>query len=152
MLITYAYGYVITDDLAAQNQGTNITSFNQIAFRKHQKQWTTPGQTDATEPELYTHATTDYFGSSKYMHDGSHARLRSVRLGYEFSKSFLKKLNLAQANIYVSGDNLYTLYSRDIISSDPEGPSVGQAQDFGGSIGSGIGIPRRYVFGLQVGF
>jgi len=152
VLITFAYGYVITDDLAQQNQGTNITSFNQIAYRNHQKQWTTPGQTDATEPELYAHANADYFGSSKYMHDGSHARLRSVRLGYELPKSFLKKLNLSQANVYVSGDNLYTLYSRDIISSDPEGPSVGQAQDFGGSIGSGIGIPRRYVFGLQVGF
>lgn len=152
VLITYAYGYVITDDLAEQMQGSNITSYNQVAYRKHQKQWTTPGQTDATEPELYTHANTSYFGSSKYMHDGSHARLRSVRLGYELPKTFLKKLNLSQANFYVSGDNLYTLYSKDIIASDPEGPSVGHAQDFGGSVGSGIGIPRRYVFGLQVGF
>ncbi len=49
VLITYAYGYVITDDLAAaEPRVLNITSFNQIAFRKHQKQWTTPGQTDAT--------------------------------------------------------------------------------------------------------
>ncbi|GEP96296.1 SusC/RagA family TonB-linked outer membrane protein [Chitinophaga cymbidii] len=152
VLITFAYGYVITDDLAEQNQGSNITSYNQLAYRKHQKQWTTPGQTDATEPELYTHANTDYFGSSKYMHDGSHARLRTVRLGYDLPKPWLRKLGISQANFYVSGDNLYTLYSREIISSDPEGPSVGQAQDFGGSIGSGIGIPRRYVFGLQVGF
>lgn len=151
VLITYAYGYIITDDLAEQMQGSNITSYNQVAYRKHQKQWTTPGQTDATEPELYTHANTDYFGSSKYMHDGSHARLRSVRLGYGLPKSLLKKLNLSQANFYVSGDNLYTLYSKEIISADPEGPSVGHAQDFGGSVGSGIGIPRRYVFGLQVG-
>lgn len=152
VLITYAYGYVINDDLAEQMQGSNITSYNQVAYRKQQKLWTTPGQTDATEPELYTHANTDYFGSSKYMHSGSHARLRSVRLGYDLPKSFLKKLNLSQANFYVSGDNLYTLYSKEILSSDPEGPSVGQAQDFGGSVGSGIGIPRRYVFGLQVGF
>src|SRR5690606_12985473 len=97
VLITFAYGYVITDDLAQQNQGSNITSYNQLAYRKHQRQWTTPGQTDATEPELYTHANTDYFGSSKYMHDGSHARLRSVRLGYDFPKPWLRKLGIAQA-------------------------------------------------------
>ena len=86
------------------------------------------------------------------MHDGSHARLRSVRLGYALPQSLLKKLRLSQANFYVSGDNLYTLYSKELISSDPEGPSVGMAQDFGGSIGSAIGVPRRYVFGLQLGF
>lgn len=152
VLITFAYGYVINDDLAEQMQGSNLTSYNQIALRSSQRQWTHPGQTDATEPELYTHANTSYFGSSKYMHDGSHARLRSVRLGYELPQSLLRKLRLAQANFYVSGDNLYTLYSKQLISSDPEGPSVGQAQDFGGSVGSAIGIPRRYVFGLQLGF
>lgn len=152
VLITFAYGYIITDNLAEQMQGGNLTSYNQIAFLSHQRLWTHPGQTDATEPELYTHANTSYFGSSKYLHDGSHARLRSVRLGYELPPSVLRKLRLSQATFYVSGDNLYTLYSKNIISSDPEGPSVGEAQDFGNSIGSGISIPRRFVFGLQLGF
>jgi len=152
VLITYAYGYVVNDALAEQMQGNNITGYNQLAYRKHQKMWTTPGQTDATEPELYTHANTDYFGSSKYMHDGSHARLRNVRVGYDLPKALLKKLNISRANFYISGDNLYTLYSKDIIATDPEGPSVGEAQNFGGSVGSSIGIPRRYVFGLQLGF
>lgn len=152
ILITYALGYVITDDLAEQMQGSNLTDYNQLALRSHQKQWTTPGQTDATEPELYTHVNSSYFGSSKYIHDGSHARLRSVRFGYDLPQSLLKKIRLSQAHFYVSGDNLYTMYSKEIISADPEGPSVGNAQDFGGSIGSGIGIPRRYVFGLQLGF
>ncbi|WP_298709631.1 SusC/RagA family TonB-linked outer membrane protein [uncultured Chitinophaga sp.] len=152
VLITYALDYVINDDLAEQMQGSNLTSYNQLAFRSHQRLWTHPGQTDATEPELYTHVNTGYFGSSKYIHNGSHARLRSVRLGYDLPQSLLKALRLSSAHFYVSGDNLYTLYSKELISADPEGPSVGQAQDFGGSVGSGIGIPRRYVFGLQLGF
>lgn len=151
-LITFAYKYTITDDLAQQNQGSNITSYNQIAYRPNQKVWTTPGQTDATEPSLYEGANTDYFGSSKFMHDGSHARLRSVRLSYDLAPAILRHLGLSACQVYVSGDNLYTKYSKDIVASDPEGPSVGQAQNFGNSVGSGIGAPRRYVFGLQVNF
>lgn len=152
VLITYAFDYVVNDDLAEQMQGANLTSYNQIALLKSQRMWTHAGQTDATEPELYTHVNSDYFGSSKYIHDGGHARLRSVRLGYDLPQSVLKALRLSQFHFYVSGDNLYTLYSKNLVSSDPEGPSVGQAQDFGGSIGSGISIPRRFIFGLQLGF
>ncbi len=133
-------------------QGGNLTSYNQIAFLPSQRMWTHPGQTDATEPELYTHANTDYFGSDKYIHDGSHARLRSVRLGYDLPQAVLKALRISQAHFYVSGDNLYTLYSKDLVSSDPEGPSVGQAQNFGGSIGSGIGIPAALYSGCNLGF
>ena len=152
ILITYALKYIITDNLAQQDQGTNITSYNQLAYRKSQVQWTHPGQTNATEPWFYYQATTDYFGSSKYMHDGSNARLRSVRLSYDLPAGAMRKLKMASCTVYVSGDNLYTIYSKNIVASDPEGPSVGEAQDFGNSTGAQIGIPRRYVFGLQVTF
>lgn len=152
ILVTYALKYTITDQFAQQNQGTGLTSFSQLAFRKSQKLWTQPGQTNATEPSLYWLNNTDFFGSSKYMHDGSNARLRSVRLSYDLPATMLKRMNLSNCTFYVSGDNLYTLYSKNIVASDPEGPSVGQAQDFGNSTGSSIGVPRRYVFGLQVTF
>jgi hypothetical protein len=49
----------------------------------------------------------------------------------------------------VSGDNLYTIYSKTIVAANPEGPSVGQAQDFGNS-SFGLGIPRKYNFGVLV--
>ncbi len=152
ILITYALKYIMTDDLAQQNQGSNITGLNQLAYRKSQVLWTHPGQTNATEPWFYYQANTDYFGSSKYMHDGSNARLRSVRLSYDLPSSLMKRWNMANCTVYVSGDNLYTIYSKNIVASDPEGPSVGQAQDFGTSTGSNIGIPRRYLLGLQVTF
>lgn len=150
VLITYAYGYIVNDGLAEWAQGGNITRSNQIAYLKHQIPWTTPGQTNATEPSAYHRVNSEFFGSDKFFHDGSHARLRSVRLGYEVPKQLLEKLSLTRMSIYVSGDNLYTLTSKELISSDPEGPSVGQAQDFGESVGGGIASPRRYMFGLQL--
>ncbi len=132
-------------------QGRSITGINQLAFRSHQKLWTAPGQTDATEPSLYYNSTTSFFGSSKYVHDASHAALRNVRLSYDLPASLLKRLKSAACTFYFSADNLYTLYSKKIISSSPEGPSVGEAQDFGNGGGT-LAIPRRYVFGLQVTF
>jgi len=152
ILITYALKYIIIDDMAQQNQGSNVTAYNQLAYRKSQVLWTHPGQTNATEPWFYYQATTSYFGSSKYMHDGSNARLRSVRLSYDLPSSLMKQWKMANCTVYVSGDNLYTIYSKNIVASDPEGPSVGEAQNFGTSTGSNIGIPRRYVFGLLATF
>lgn len=151
VLITYAFKYVIRDNLAEAMQGRRITGSNQLAFRSNQKLWTAPGQTDATEPSLYYNSTADYFGSSKYVHDASHAALRNVRLSYDLPKSILKRLRSSACTFYVSADNLYTLYSNKIISSSPEGPSVGEAQNFGNGGGT-LAIPRRYVFGLQVTF
>lgn len=151
VLITYAIRYTIIDNYAAAMQMYNIGRFNQIPYRSHQKPWTTPGQTDATEPALYHQVTTDFFGSSRYMHDASNASLRNVRLSYDFPQPLLDRLKFSNLTAYFSADNLYTLYSKHIIASSPEGPSVGQAQDFGNAAGT-LSAPRRYMFGLQVSF
>lgn len=151
ILITYAMKYVMSDGLAQQNQGTSPTSFNQLKYRDNQIVWTTPGQTNATEPWIYYQANTSYYGSSKYIHDASNATLRSVRLSYDLTANALSKLKLSNCTVYFSGDNLYTVYSKSIVASNPEGPSVGEAQDFGQS-SFRIGIPRKYNFGIQVTF
>ncbi|MDI3320838.1 SusC/RagA family TonB-linked outer membrane protein [Pinibacter soli] len=153
VLITYALKYVMNDGAARAYQGTSPMLYNQIKYKNNQVPWTTPGQTNATEPWVYYQGTgyRDYFGSSKYMHDASNASLRSVRLSYDLPSSILTKLRLSTCSFYVSGDNLYTLYSKSIVAANPEGPSVGEAQGFGQSA-FGLGIPRRYMFGVQLTF
>ncbi len=152
ILVTYSLKYFINDDFASSTQGVRIPNYNQLAFRKNQVLWDHPGQTNATDPELYYNSTANYYASSKYIHSGSNARLRTVRLSYDLPAALAGKARIAGATAYVSADNLYTLYSKNIVAADPEGPSVGQAQDFGNSIGAGIGIPRRFVLGLQLSF
>ncbi len=151
VLITYAMKYVLYDALAEFIQGTSVQSYNQIAFLKNQIDWQAPGQTDATEPLLYYHNNTKYTGSTKYIHDASHVSLRNVRLAFDFPQRLINKLKLAGGSFYMSGDNLYTVYSKNIVALDAEGPSVGEAQDFGAS-SHGIGIPRKYLFGVQLTF
>jgi len=50
--------------------------------------------------------------------DGSFLRLKTVSLGYTFSNSFLKPLNIKSARVYLSGQNLYTLTNYS--GADPE--------------------------------
>jgi|GEM_PF-43932 len=151
VLITFTMKYFIYDQLAEQMQaGTFASYYNQISFNKGQRLWTHPGQTDANEPWLYYHVKTSFAGSDKYIHDASNARLRSARLSYTLPEKLMKRTGLPNSIFYVSGDNLFTLFSRKIFSTDPEGPSVGQAQTYGQSLGSQVGAPRRIVFGLQV--
>ena len=152
ILITYALKYTIIDNYAELDQNFRVGNQQQIALGKGQVMWTHPGQTNATEPWLYYQSNTYYYGTSKYMHDASNARLRTVRLSYELPGEAAKKARLAGCTFYVSAENLYTLYSNKVISSDPEGPSVGEAQSFGNSIGGQPGAPRRYVLGLQLSF
>lgn len=151
VLVTFATDFILNDGYAGDFQGRNLGSGNQIAFREQDVIWTTPGQTNATHPLLYYNATSTFRGSDKYFHNASNIALRTVRLSYELPPSLLKKLNIGNCIFYISGDNLYTLYSKDIVSVSSEGPSVGQAQSFGGSAGT-LGIPRRYIFGLQLTF
>ena len=152
ILITYALKYTIIDNYAELDQQFQVGTNNELALGKGQVQWTHPGQTNATEPWLYYQSNTYYYGTSKYMHDASNAKLRTVRLSYELPGSAARKAWLAGCTFYASADNLYALYSNKIISSDPEGPSVGQAQNFGNSLGAQVAAPRRFVLGLQLTF
>lgn len=151
ILITYAFKYIVVDQYAAGMQMAYIGRINQLAYRKSQVPWTTPGQTNATEPDLYYQANTSYLGSSRYMRDASNAALRNVRLSYDLPENLLGRLKLSGLTAYVSGDNLYTVYNKFLVASSPEGPSVGNAQDFGNAAGP-LSVPRRYVFGIQATF
>lgn len=69
--------------------------------------WKTPGQiTDIPQPRLY-----DGNGagkSSRWVQDGSYFRVKSVNLGYNFSKNTLRSLKIESARVYVSANNLFT--------------------------------------------
>lgn len=69
--------------------------------------WKKPGDiTSIPQPRLY-----DGNGagkSSRWVQDGSYFRIKSVNVGYNFSRTMLKPLKLESARIYVSASNLFT--------------------------------------------
>jgi hypothetical protein len=81
--------------------------------------------------------------------DGSFIRGKNLMLGYNFSRSILEKLNLAQLRLYVSAQNFFLI--TDYHSYDPEVAS------YGNQFGQGLelnGYPKAMVFntGLKITF
>jgi hypothetical protein len=50
--------------------------------------------------------------------DASYLRLKNVEIGYSFSSTALKKVNIASTRIYISGQNLLTWDKLKVV--DPE--------------------------------
>ncbi|MFW5759489.1 MAG: SusC/RagA family TonB-linked outer membrane protein [Cyclobacteriaceae bacterium] len=88
--------------------------------------------------------------SDIYVHDAGFARLKSLMIGYDLTRSLLKGLPAEQVRIYFWGNNLFTLTNYSGL--DPE---VGY--DHGSRFASGIDIgfypvARTYQLGLNVKF
>lgn len=83
--------------------------------------------------------------STRYIEDASFLRLKTISLGYNFRKDFIKGLN--SARVYVSAQNLYTWTNYS--GPDPEVSTKG----FGLSPGldfSAYPIAQTIVFGLNI--
>jgi hypothetical protein len=79
--------------------------------------WKKPGDnTDIPQPRLY--AANGGRKSSRWVQDGSYFRVKSVNLGYNFSRGILSRLKLDNARVYVAATNLFTL--TDYNGYDPE--------------------------------
>lgn len=108
--------------------------------------WKTPGQiTDVPRIQTINGLTTNPYQSNttRYLEDGSYLRLRNVNLAYNLPTSFLSKLSLNSARIYVQGQNLWTL--TNFSGADPE-------INDGFFLGAVYPALRTYTIGLNVGF
>lgn len=73
--------------------------------------------------------------STFQIEDGSYLRFKNISLGYNFSGSFLKKVSLKNARLYIAGQNLITITNYK--GYDPEvsrfgTTSISQGMDYGG--------------------
>ncbi|MCQ2149057.1 MAG: TonB-dependent receptor [Bacteroidales bacterium] len=58
--------------------------------------------------------------SSYFVGDGSYFKLRNLEIGYNFSTRLLKNTKISKARLFVSGHNLLTVKSKNLICPDPE--------------------------------
>jgi len=160
VLVEYVYGTKTYNEERQQMQdggiAGNIEPYNSIRYTKYQHPWTGPGDTKANEPSVYWAQNSD-FGSNglptsalnSYQYDNnSFLRVRNIRLDYNIPLSRLSGI-LSRAVIYFSMDNVYTLTSKHFLGADPEAPYVGGGNT---GIGEAVGMPRRYLGGLQLSF
>ena len=88
--------------------------------------------------------------SSRFLEDGSFFRLRNLTLSYNLPQTLLQKVNMSDARIYVSADNLLTL-SR-FSGMDPEVRLDGDTYHHAGMYTQNYPIPMTVTMGIDVKF
>lgn len=118
-------------------------TYNQQVLADGWNRWQAPGDS-ATHPKpTYGGNKLSNKTSSRYLEDGSFLRMRNVRLGYTFDSQWIENLGMTNLNLYVSGDNLWTI--TDFSGMDPE---VG----VGGTYDSLYPVAKRLTVGISASF
>ena len=91
--------------------------------------------------------------SDQYLEDGSYLRIKTITLGYNFSKKLTNRVLIESARLYIGAQNLYTFtkyegYNPDIGGGQYQGSSLGvRGIDY-----SVYPLPRSYHVGFQINF
>jgi TonB-linked SusC/RagA family outer membrane protein len=108
--------------------GNEIYDLNRIGLltqpQKHnvlqtyyEERWTGPGTSNTIEAPLHS-AGEWKNGSNRDVMDGSYLRVKTISLSYNLPYNFLGMESIRNAQIYISGENLFTL--TDYTGFDPE--------------------------------
>jgi TonB-linked SusC/RagA family outer membrane protein len=157
-LFNFSYGNIIFNnslrnflDPTAWQSGFNIAQPD-----KNIRFWQGPGDKNANYPSFTDLAFFARGGmninSSLLYVDASYVRLRNIRLSYDLPVSILKKARISSVNVYVSGDNIFVIKSKELYAADPEGATIGSTSTSYTGTGIASAMPRKYFFGINVGF
>ena len=107
----------------------------------------TPGNENTDVPS-FKGANDGRLNSSRWLEDGSYIRLSNISLGYTLPDSFLGRVKISSARIYISGSNLVTITKYS--GYDPEASSDADAR-------AGIDLAnypsqKSYSIGLDIKF
>lgn len=124
-------------------RGFGIPNFETVFLDR----WTGEG-TSTTAPRATNGGYPNFNVSDRFLEDGSFMRLRSVQLGYTLPQSLLKRINMSNLRIYLSGNNviLWTNYSG-------YSPEIGSENVLQVGIDGGIyPTARTFLLGLNANF
>lgn len=129
-----------------------IPAANSSAIKPWQLDYWTSDNTDAKLPRVSITSTNNTQNSTLWMRSAAYLRLKNVQLGYEIPQTFLKRVGLQKAFIYVNGQNLFT-QTKFYDGYDPEINFDAGASD-GVSLGGGNYYPqvKVFTFGIDIKF
>lgn len=128
------------------------TSLNQMSLNNGLGwwRWEYPGD-NATHPKpVAGRSDGTRNASSRFLEDGSFFRLRNVTLSYDLPKNLLSRVNISDARVYLSGDNLLTL-SR-FSGMDPEVRLDSDVWSHAGLYAENYPVPLTVVLGIDIKF
>lgn len=131
------------------NDGAYI-SYNTMRLQDGWSRWENEGD-EATHPLAVANGNKlSNNVSSRYIEDGSYIRLRNIQLSYQLPASFVNRLGLGSARVFISGDNLLTLTNYS--GMDPEVTIVGDAWTRPGTGDFKYPLSKQVIFGIDVNF
>jgi hypothetical protein len=106
--------------------------------------WTGEGSTNS-EPAMYRASYNPVLGTvnSYFLRDASYLRLKNLRIGYTFPSATAGKLGMKGLQVYLSGDNMFTVTKYP--GMDPE-------RTYASGAYSSFPQLATYAFGLKVKF
>ncbi len=111
--------------------------------------WMQPGdKTDIPRASLTNINWREY--SSRWLEDGSYLRLKTLTLGYNFSPTFVEKLNMRSLRVYAQGQNLLTFTK--YTGFDPEVSQNARNSLVAGSDFGTLPQVRTVSFGINMKF
>lgn len=128
-----------------QRRNANFAVLNYESNRLNA--WTGPG-TSNVEPILDNSRGNNYQFSTYFLEPGDFFRIRTLQVGYNFSREFLNTIGFKQTRVFVSAQNLKT-WSR-ATGYSPE-PQIGSILG-GGADNGAYPVPAVYSFGVNLTF
>ena len=133
--------------------------YNQMPSWHVDNYWT-PENPDAFLPR-YTGYYAPFYGGHKnantrYLMNAAYLRLKNIQVGYNLPSEWIKKLNLTNVGIYLSGENLFTWSPLYKYSKDVNVSNIGESDKDLTSSNSGDGynypMMKSFSIGLNVTF
>lgn len=122
---------------------TDFWSVDQLGSNKGTRlldAWSATNKNSTIPAIAYSDDNNEKRTSSYYVEDGSYMKLRNAQLGYSIPRNIIEKLKLEKIRVYLSGQNLFTLKSKNFTGLDPENPNLAYP------------ISKTITFGLNVIF
>jgi TonB-linked SusC/RagA family outer membrane protein len=140
----YAGGHQVYEGWHRYIHGSDIFNtwwFNSINTLNDR--WQKPG--DVTNVEKVTFTAKPWERHTNYLHDGDYFRLKNVTFGYDFKGSYMQKIGIENARLFVRGTNVLTWVKDKDLLYDPE-------VDPSGSTGLTTPAVKTYSFGVNINF
>lgn len=140
---TYSIGGHALDNASwlQSNGGTYNYRGNIPSYYKIEEMWQQPGDNAKLPQFVYGNANVR---SSRWLMPTDHLRLKNLTVGFTAPSKWAEKLGLARLRAYASGNNLFTIKSKDLYV-DPETPTNGVVTFETPAL-------RTMTFGIEVGF
>ena len=136
---------VAGNKIYTQRRNQNFAVLNYESNRLNA--WTGPGTTNI-EPILDNTRGNNYLFSTYFLEPGDYFRIRTLQLGYNFTRQALSKVGIRQARVFISGQNIKTWSLATGYTPEPQIGSI-----LGGGADNGIyPVPAVYTFGLNLTF